>query len=315
MFLIIICLGGMLIMWSVLANLGLKSYKNPFGRRALLAFVGTLSIPIMTFFIGYVFSFWRDGNFIIASMINSASEGFGYHFEAGTLLNIILESLLPIVLFIFSSVAQKSLLKRAQSAFEIKEERLILTENGTKIEIDRKMLFQIFRFDALLMLFVQLLLFRFVAYPQFYPLSFNAILCTAAIFLAVYGALALMGLKIIAVESLIQGLFYGNGDEEVIDIFEAALNDEKVLLEAEQLTPKVEEFILMGIFKTSQSVKNNLFPNASTVRLIIGKGHLDLYEKYKGRAIRRSLSPCDFKRFKSTSKLQIPFINPTLLKE
>ena len=310
----IIFLGGLYFMWDVLFNASLKSYKNPIGRRALFTVIGSLFFSISNFFMGYAYSFFFDGNFVFASMFDAILKPLGWRFIASPLINMVLELSLPLAMLIFLTLLEKQRLKTKLEGLEIKENKVFVEENDTKIEVDKKTIFQIFRFNVYLMIYIQLLLFRLFAYPNFNPLAFNAFLVTAGILLLLYALLALIGLKYIAIDGAIQSIFYSTGNEEVLTLFEFALRDEKIILEPEQLTPKVEEFILMGIFETSQSTKKTIFPDAQKARIVISERNLSLYQKYKIRAIRRSESPKSYKKYKATRPIILPYINPKLVK-
>lgn len=281
--LFIIILGGGFTMWDVLFSASLKSYKNPFGRRILFMLINALLFPTFYFFIGYAFSFFAEGNFIVASMLHGFLKPLGIKFVASPLINIILESLLPIFLIIYLYLLQNQRFKTSQKGFEVQGDKVVIEIDSSKIEVDKHQQFQIFRFNCFLMIFTLLLLFRIVAYPKFQTLAFSAILVVLGLFLLLYGLLAMIALKNISTEVLIQNLFNSTGYDEVLTLFEYALKGEPVILSSEQLTPKVEEFIMMGIFEASQSTKKDLFPNAQTARIIISSENISLYQKYKAR--------------------------------
>ena len=312
--LFIVFLGGLYFMWDVLFNASLKSYKNPFGRRALFTVIGIIIFSLSSFFIGYAYSLFFDGNFMFAAMIDTFLKPLGWRFIASPLTNMILELFLPLIMLIYLALLENHRLKKMPIELEIKGDLVVLGGNDTKIEVDKKMTFQIIRFNVFLMIYIQLLLFRLFAYPNFNPLTFNAVLVVAGILLLLYALLALIGLKNIAIEGAIQSIFFSTGNEEVLTLFEFALRDEKIILEPEQLTPIVEEFILMGIFETSQTMKKTIFPDAQKARIIISEGNLSLYQKYKIRAIRRSESPKSYKKYKTTHRIILPYINPKLVK-
>lgn len=205
--LFIIFLGGLYFMWDVLFNASLKSYKNPFGRRALFTVIGIIIFSLSSFFIGYAYSLFFDGNFMFAAMLDTFLKPLGWRFIASPLTNMILELFLPLTMLIYLALLENNRLKKTPIELEVKGDLVVFGGNDTKIEVDKKMTFQIIRFNVFLMIYIQLLLFRLFAYPNFNPLTFNVVLVVAGILLLLYALLALIGLKSIAIEGAIQSIF------------------------------------------------------------------------------------------------------------
>lgn len=269
-------------MWTVLFNASLKSYKNPLGRHALFLLGYSLLFSVFAFFIDYLCSFFMNGNFFIASMINLVLSPLGLQFIAPPLINILLECFLPLTLLIYLFLFKDRFLEKVDYIIEVNNDTILMkTEDCPEFEVDKKMLLYNYRFPLYIMIFIQLMLFRFIVYPKFYPLIFNAVLIVLGILIFVFSLLGMLVLRIFIVNGLIQRLFYSAGNDEVLTIFEFALKNEPIIIETEQLTPLVEEFILMDVFQTSKTVKKNIFPDAKKARIVVNEEYLLLYEKYK----------------------------------
>jgi hypothetical protein len=117
-------------------------------------------------------------------------------------------------------------------------------------------------------------------------------------FLVLYGIVNLLALKVIVTETMIQSIFDDINSQEVEEIFEQYLKEGKVLVDINQLTKAVDEFIQMEIFETSRVIKESLFPNDPQIRITIQQGYLDTYLKYRRRSQRHFSSNPKFKKYK-----------------
>ncbi|MCL2113260.1 MAG: hypothetical protein FWH31_04845 [Streptococcaceae bacterium] len=155
--------------------------------------------------------------------------------------------------------------------------------NKKKIKITTKQKIEnlTLQFMLLGMICTQFLLFWFLNHSTFNDRLVDCFLGLPLVVIIIVFFNNVPKLKNSMVEEYIQEIYLNDENVEVKKFFEDTLLGKRIVLNSVNLTPKVEKCILLGIFETSMTMKKELFPNSSCLRIVISQECLTMYQKYK----------------------------------